>query len=73
MVKNEPAEDPASTKDDQGRGRFFSTRPTGDPLEFATGLITSLVPGRIGKAIAIAVWLVGASLIVFEWFQWMRH
>lgn len=63
----------ASTKDHQGRGRFFPTRPTSDPLEFAIELITSLVPGRIGKVIAIAVRLVGASFIVLEWFQWMRR
>src|SRR5579871_2646472 len=75
MVNKEPAEEPAEdpTKDHQGRGRFFPTRPTSDPLEFATELITSLMPGRIGKVIAIAVWLIGASLIVLEWFQWMRH
>ena len=48
-------------------------RPTGDPLEFVTDLIIRLIPGRIGKVIAIGVWLIGVSLIVYEWFQWIRH
>jgi hypothetical protein len=73
MVKNEPAEDPVPTNDDHGRGRFFPTKPTGDPLDFATELITRLVPGRIGKVIAIAVWLIAMSFIVIEWLQWIRH
>jgi len=48
-------------------------RPTGDPLEFATELIIRLIPGRIGKVIAIGVFLIGMSLIVLEWFGWISR
>jgi len=73
MGKNEPAEDPPSTNGDHGRGRFFPTKPPGDPLDFATELITRLMPGRIGKVIAIALVAICASFIVIEWLQWIRH
>jgi hypothetical protein len=39
MAKNEPAEEPMSTNGGHGRGRVFPTKPTGDPLDFATELI----------------------------------
>ncbi|HKD25187.1 MAG TPA: hypothetical protein VKC66_04625 [Xanthobacteraceae bacterium] len=52
---------------------FFPRKPTGDPLEFATDLITRLMPGRVGKLIALGMWLIAVSLIVIEWwFQWFR-
>jgi hypothetical protein len=80
IVKDEPAEGPASNKDDHRRGRFFPKKPPDDPLDFLTERVISLVPGRIGKviavavwSIAIAVWLIGASLTVYGWYQWTRH
>src|SRR5262245_3891105 len=51
---------------------FFHRKPTGDPLEFATDLITRLMSGRVGKLIALGVWLIVMSLVVIEWFQWFR-
>jgi hypothetical protein len=69
MVKNEPAED-ESTNGGHGRGRIFPTKPPGDPLDFAAELIIGLIPGRIGKVIAIIVTIVvlrvGAAVTVLQ-------
>jgi hypothetical protein len=70
MVKNEPAKDAAPTNGSHGRGRFFPTKPSSDPLDFAAHLITGPIPGRVGKVVAtgvvILVLLVGAAVAVLE-------
>jgi hypothetical protein len=71
MVENEPAEDPVSTSGNQGRGRFFPTKPPGDELEFADQIPGCL--GMIVRVIANALWLMGAFVIVYQLVQWLRH
>jgi hypothetical protein len=48
-------------------------RRTGSLLEFATELIIRVIPGRIGKWIAIGVWLIGTSLKLYILFYVVKN